>query len=73
MAHEDLKVGPVRSADIIRADLERARLELAASVEDLRVEVARTVDWRQWYRRNTGAFLIGAFTVGFILASRKRR
>lgn len=70
MAHENLM--ETRDADAIRRDLERARNELANSVQELRVEVARTVDWREWYRRNAGAFLIGAFAVGFIIGTRNR-
>ena len=62
-----------RSAERIRADLERARLDLAKSVQSLRAEVARTVDWRQWYRKRAPAFLIAAFTVGFLIGARKRR
>jgi hypothetical protein len=61
-----------RSAERIRADLERTRAELARSVQALRQEVARTVDWREWIRRHPAAFLIGAFTVGFALGIRRR-
>jgi hypothetical protein len=61
-----------RSAERIRADLERTRAELARSVEALRLEVARTVDWREWMRRHPAVFLIGAFTLGFALGIRRR-
>lgn len=61
-----------RTPERIRADLESARLELATSVEALKVEVARVTDWREWYRKHTGAFLIGAFAVGLIIGSRRR-
>lgn len=64
---------PGRTPERIRADLEDARLAVAASVDALRGEVARAVDWRAWYRRHTGAFLIGAFAVGLIIGSRKKR
>lgn len=71
LAHEELQQAP-RSADAIRADLERARAELALSLQDLRVEVARAVSFREWYRRHTGLFLIGAFALGVAIATRKR-
>ncbi|MBX5481157.1 MAG: DUF3618 domain-containing protein [Myxococcaceae bacterium] len=61
-----------RSAEAIRADLERARAELAASVVDLKVALSRKVDAREWYRRHTALFLIGAFTVGFLAGLRRR-
>lgn len=62
-----------RTAERIREDIARTRSELAASVQDLRVEVHRTVDWRVWYRRHAGVFLIGAFTVGFIVGTRRSK
>jgi hypothetical protein len=65
-------IGSERSAERIRADLERARAELARSVQALRLEVARTVDWREWIRRYPAVFLIGAFTAGFALGMRRR-
>ena len=65
-------MGTERSAERIRADLERTRAELARSVQALRAEVARTVDWREWIRRHPAAFLIGAFTLGFALGMRRR-
>lgn len=61
-----------RSPERIRADIERTRAELAVSVQALRAEVARTVDWRQWVVKNPAPFLIGAFAVGFIIGSRRR-
>ena len=61
-----------RSAERIRADLERTRAELAQLVQALRAEMARTVDWREWYRRHPAAFLFGAFALGFALGSRRR-
>ena len=72
MAREGSALADERSAEAIRADLERARSELAASVQELRVEVVRTVSVREWYRRHTGLFLIGAFTLGFAIGMRKR-
>jgi hypothetical protein len=65
-------MGNERSAERIRADLERTRAELARSVQALRLEVARSVDWREWIRRYPAAFLIGAFTLGFALGMGRR-
>jgi hypothetical protein len=61
-----------RSPERIRADLERTRAELAVSVQALRAEVARSVDWREWMRRNPVPVLFGAFTLGFIIGSARR-
>jgi hypothetical protein len=71
LKHESAITGE-RSAERIRADLERTRAELAQLVQALRLEVARTVDWREWFRRHPAAFLMGAFTVGFIAGTRRR-
>jgi Flp pilus assembly protein TadD len=54
----------------VEADIERTRERVATSVMALRQEVARQTDWRQWVRRRPGAFLAGAFVVGFILGQR---
>jgi hypothetical protein len=62
-----------RSPERIRADLERTRAELAYLLQALRHEVARTIDWREWYRRHPATFLAGAFTLGFIAGTRRRR
>jgi hypothetical protein len=62
-----------RSAERIREDLERTRAELAQLVQALRMEVVRTVDWREWVRRRPAAFLIGAFAVGFMVGARRRQ
>ncbi len=58
-----------RSPERIRADIERTRAELALSVQTLRAELHRTVDWREWVRTNPAPFLIGAFTLGFIIGA----
>ncbi len=60
-----------RNAQLIRSDIERARQEVAASIADLRVEVSRTIDWRQWYRQHPATFVIGAFMVGFMIGCRR--
>jgi hypothetical protein len=49
------------------AEIARARENVNTSVSALRQEVARTVDWREWYRRNPGIYLAGAFLIGLYL------
>ena len=77
MAREVSGLAPLRASDRsperIRQDIERTRAELADTVQALRVEVARTVDWREWVRRHPAPLLIGAFTLGFILGPRGRK
>jgi hypothetical protein len=62
-----------RSAERIREDLERTRAELAQLVQALRMEVVRSIDWREWVRRRPAPFLIGAFAVGFMVGARRRQ
>jgi hypothetical protein len=64
---------PSRSPELARveADIERTRERVATSVMALREEVARQTDWREWVRRRPGAFLAGAFVVGFMLGQRR--
>ncbi len=64
--------GGERSPERIRADIEQTRTELAQTVQALRAEVSRSVDWRRWVRRHPAPFFIGAFTLGFIIGSRRR-
>ncbi|MGA9521781.1 MAG: hypothetical protein WBV82_09965 [Myxococcaceae bacterium] len=56
---------------MIRLDIEQARQEVAESLAELRIEVSRSVDWREWYRRRPGTILIGAFMVGFMIGYRR--
>lgn len=68
----DAKVmGPPRSADEVRAEIERAREQIHSSVLALREEVSRAADWRGWVRRRPGLWLGAAFAAGFYLGSRK--
>lgn len=59
-----------RSAEEVRADIARARDELAQAATQLRQEVAEKTDWRGWVRKHPAAFVTGAFVVGFWLGYR---
>jgi hypothetical protein len=49
-----------------RAELERSRARVEASVTALRDEVDRRRDWRGWVRQRPGLFLAGALALGFL-------
>jgi hypothetical protein len=68
---EELKMS--RSPDQVRAEIARARQQIATSIVELRREVAQSADWRAWVRRNPMLFLSGAFVLGFVLGSRRSR
>jgi hypothetical protein len=53
------------------ADVERARERVAQSVMALRNEVVRRTDWREWIAKRPGAFLAGAFVLGFLWGFRR--
>jgi hypothetical protein len=59
-----------RSADQVRAEIERAREQIQTSVLALREEVGRAADWRAWIRRRPGLWLGAAFAAGFYLGTR---
>ena len=66
-----------RSAEEIRADIQRQREELGQSVEALRGRVNELTDWRAHVREHREQIAIGAAVVGFaiggLLALRRRR
>ena len=65
--------GEVKSApnaDFVRAEIERAREQIASSAANLRHDVALSTDWREWVRSRPGTCLAVAFTVGFLVASK---
>ena len=62
---------PAKSPEQVRAEIERARQEIQASVVELRQEVATAVDWREWVRRRPGVCVGAAFMIGFYLGSRR--
>jgi Protein of unknown function (DUF3618) len=65
-----------RSAEQIRADIQREREELGRSVEALRGRVAELTDWRRQVREHKRELVIGAAIVGFavggLMALRRR-
>lgn len=66
-----------RSAEQIRADIQREREELGRSVEALRGRVTELTDWRRHVQEHKRELAIGAAVVGFavggLLALRRRR
>lgn len=62
---------PPRTADEVRAEIERAREQIQTSVQALRQEVGRAADWRQWVRSRPGLCLGAAFAAGFFLGTRE--
>ena len=65
-----------RSAEQIRADIQREREELGRSVEALRGRVGELTDWRRQVREHKRELVIGAAIVGFavggLMALRRR-
>jgi hypothetical protein len=62
-----------RSPAEIRSSIEANRMELAASVERLRGEVARATDWRAHVERHRTELMAGAAVVGFVIGVRLLR
>jgi hypothetical protein len=60
-------VASARSPEMIRAEIENTRQELAFSVNDLRSKVTELTNWRGQLIRNRKAALIGAAAAGFII------
>ena len=60
------------SPDEVRAQIERARNQIAASALALRREVAAKTDWREYVRRRPLQFIVGALLVGWLLGNRRR-
>jgi Protein of unknown function (DUF3618)/LPXTG cell wall anchor motif len=56
-----------RTAEEIRAEIERNRQELGTAVQQLRVEVVKLTDWRAQLRRYEPQVLVGAGVAGFVL------
>jgi hypothetical protein len=49
----------------IEAELDRARIRVATSLQTLGEEVNRRGDWREWVRTHPTLFLAGAAALGF--------
>ena len=56
-----------RSPEMIRAEIEETRRELAFSVNDLRSKVAEITNWRGQLIKNRKQALIGAAVAGFVI------
>ena len=56
-----------RSPEMIRAEIEETRRELAFSVNDLRSKVTELTNWRGQLIRNRNTALIGAAVAGFVI------
>jgi hypothetical protein len=56
-----------RSPQMIRAEIEETRRELAFSVNDLRSKVTEITNWRGQLIRNRRTALIGAAVAGFVI------
>ena len=56
-----------RSPEMIRAEIEETRRELAFSVNDLRSKVSELTNWRGQLIRNRKAALVGAAVAGFVI------
>jgi hypothetical protein len=59
--------GGKRSPEMIRAEIEETRRELAFSVNDLRSKVTELTNWRGQLIRNRKAALVGAAVAGFVI------
>jgi hypothetical protein len=60
-------VARARSPEMIRAQIEETRHELAFSVNDLRSKVAELTNWRGQLVKNRRTALIGAAVAGFVI------
>jgi hypothetical protein len=60
-------MAPQRSPEMIRAEIEETRRELAFSVNDLRSKVTELTNWRAQLVRNRRTALIGAAVAGFVI------
>ena len=56
-----------RTPEMIRAEIEETRRELAFSVNDLRSKVTELTNWRGQLVRNRRTALIGAAVAGFVI------
>ena len=56
-----------RSPEMIRAEIEETRRELAFSVNDLRSKVTELTNWRRQLAENRETALIAAGVAGFVI------
>lgn len=62
-----------RTAAQVRADIEKARAQIASSMVALREEVSQRTDWREWVRTHPGACIGAAFALGFWIGYSPRK
>jgi hypothetical protein len=62
-----------RTPDEIRSSIEANRMQLAASVENLRGEVVRITDWRAHVDRHRSELVMGGVALVGLLAIKRRR
>ena len=62
-----------RTTEEIRAEIEKARMQIASTAALLRHEVSLRTDWRSWYRKNPALWLGAAVAIGVLLGSRRSR
>jgi hypothetical protein len=62
-----------RTPDEIRAEIDRARAQIATSVVQLKQQVALKTDWRVWYRRRPAVFIAAAVVFGVFIGTRSWR
>ncbi len=59
-----------RDAATIRAELDRAREDIAEAFVELRDQVRETLDWRTWVKKHPAPVLVAAVAFGFWLGRR---
>lgn len=73
MGQQGRSTAAARDPAVIRAGIEEARAEIAASMIALRQEVDHRLDWRQHVRRHPWVVLGLAFAVGWAIGRRSSR
>jgi hypothetical protein len=64
-------VKTTRTPAELRAEIERAREQIAETAAALKREMAARADWREWIRRKPALCIAGAFALGFVLSYRR--
>ena len=59
-----------RRTQLVRLRIAQDEERIAASVDALRAQVARVVDWHEWVKRWPARAIAGAFVLGFVLGRR---
>jgi hypothetical protein len=66
------RVADARDPALVRAEaaIAESRRQMALSITELNREIARAVDWREWFRRKPVLALGLAFGLGVLLGRR---